>query len=91
VLAVLAAIAVVADLARERLSNAELPAVNGSRATTRLALACAAAGFIALKFLFHIHFSLFGFGFWAAVVLTAALVVVAAWARNAEGVAPTLA
>ena len=29
-------------------------------------LACVAALFVVLKFLFHIHFSYFGFGFWAA-------------------------
>jgi hypothetical protein len=78
VLAVLAALAVVADLAVDRLGGASLPTVGGSRATTRLALAGAAAVCVALKFLLHIHLSLFGFGFWAAVVLTGALVVLAA-------------
>ncbi len=38
---------------------------------------------MALKFLFHIHFSLFGFGFWAAVVLTAALVFLTVRAHGA--------
>ena len=46
-------------------------------------LACVTALFVALKFLFHIHFSYFGFGFWAAIVLTVALVTVALQARNA--------
>jgi hypothetical protein len=32
---------------------------------------------VALKFLFNVHFDLFGFGFWAAAVLAAALVVFA--------------
>jgi len=91
VLAVLAAVAVIADLALDRLSNVELPAINGSRATTRLALAGTAAGFVALKFLFHIHFDLFGVGFWAAVVLPAVLVVSAVRAREAERLTPTLA
>jgi hypothetical protein len=50
-----------------------------------------AAGFVALKFLFHIHFSFFGIGFWAAIVLTAALVVMAMRARDAERVTVTLA
>jgi len=77
VLGVLASLALVADLALDRLSNSELPAVGGSRATTRLALAIAAAAFVGLKFLFHINFDLFGFGFWVAVVLAAALVVLA--------------
>jgi hypothetical protein len=54
-------------------------------------MAAVAAGFVALKFLFHIHFSFFGIGFWAAVVLTAALVVVAARARDAERLTVTLA
>jgi hypothetical protein len=52
-----------------------LPNVGGSRTATRLALAGLTALFVVLKFLFHIHFSLFGFGFWAAIVLTAALVL----------------
>ena len=91
VLAVLATLAMMAYLALERLGNVELPAINGSRATTRFALAATAAGFVALKFLFHIHFSLFGIGFWGPVVLSAALVVTAARARDAEGLTPTLA
>ncbi|HEX4281743.1 MAG TPA: hypothetical protein VHZ27_13320, partial [Solirubrobacteraceae bacterium] len=80
-------------LAIDRLGNGsvEVPAIGSSRATTRLVLAVVAAGFVVLKFLFHIHFSLFGIGFWAAVVLTAALVVVAARARDAERAVPTLA
>ena len=91
VLALLAALAVIVDLALDRLGNVELPAINGSRATTRLALAGAAAGFVALKFLFHIHFDLFGVGFWAAIVLAAVLVVTAVRARDAERLTPTLA
>jgi hypothetical protein len=83
VLAVLAAIAVIADLAIERLSsNTQLPAIAGSRTQTRFILACIAAGFMVLKFLFHIHFSLFGFGFWAAVVLTVAFFYFAMQARH---------
>ena len=54
-------------------------------------LAAVAAGFVALKFLFHIHFGFFGIGFWAAVVLTAALVVTAVRTRDAERLTPTLA
>lgn len=84
VLAVLAVLAVIADLALERLSpQTTLPAIAGSRTMTRFVLACIAAGFVVLKFLFHIHFSLFGFGFWAAVVLTAAFVYLATRARHA--------
>lgn len=85
VLAVIAAVALIGDLAIERLSpQTRLPALGGGRATTRLVLAGITALFVALKFLLHIHFSLFGFGFWAAVVLTVALVVVAMRAFQAE-------
>lgn len=83
VLAVLAAIAVIADLAIERLSpQTQLPAIAGSRTHTRFVLACVAAALVALKFLFHIHFSWFGFGFWAAVILTVAFVYLAMKARQ---------
>ena len=83
VLALLAVIAAVADLAIERFSpHTTLPAIGASRTTTRFVLACIAAGLLALKFLFHIHFSLFGFGFWAAVVLAGAFVFLAARARQ---------
>lgn len=87
ILAVLAAVGVAVDVGLERLSpQTQVPAVSGSRTMTRFVLAAAAAGFVALKFLFHIHFSLFGFGFWAAVVLAAALVVFASRARQAAPV-----
>jgi hypothetical protein len=85
VLAVIAAIAVIVDLAVERLSpTTQVPAVGGTRAATRLVLVGATALFVALKFLFHVHFSLFGFGFWAAVVLTVALVLFALQAQQAD-------
>lgn len=85
VLAFLAALAVVADLAIDRLSpQTQIPAIRESRATTRLVLAAAAAVFVALKFLLHIHFSYFGWGFYAAVVLAAALVFFTVQAREAE-------
>jgi hypothetical protein len=73
VLGLLAALAVIADLALDRLGTTELPSIGGSRAGTRLALSAVAALFLALKFILHAHFSLFGFGFWAAFVLTIAL------------------
>jgi hypothetical protein len=83
VLAVLAALALIADLAIERLSSqTQIPAISGSRLLTRLVLAALAAGFVALKFLLHIHFSYFGFGFYAAVVLAAALVYFSLQARR---------
>ena len=88
ILAVIALIAVFGDLAVERLSpQTTLPTVGGSRVMTRLALAGVAAFFIALKFLLHIHFSDFGWGFYLAVVLTVALLYFADQARRAP-VAP---
>ena len=87
VLAVLAALALIADLGVERLSpGTALPNIRGSRTETRFVLACVAAVFVALKFLFHIHFDAFGFGFWAAVVLTVALVYFAVKARDAGSI-----
>jgi hypothetical protein len=89
VLAVIAVIALLVDLAVERLSpQTTMPMVGGSRATTRLVLAGIAAVFVVLKFLFHIHFSLFGFGFWAAVVLTAALVYCALRVSQGQTIIP---
>jgi hypothetical protein len=88
-LAVLAAIVLIIDLAVDRLSpQTQLPAVGGSRTQTRFVEACVVALFVALKFLFHIHFDLFGFGFWAALVLTVALVYFALQARKAGVGAP---
>jgi hypothetical protein len=39
---------------------------------------------VALKFLLHVHFSLFGLGFWGAVVLTTVLVLLTAKAHRGE-------
>ena len=78
-------LALVADLGIERLApTVRVPALRSSRTLTRLALAGACAACVALKFLLHVHFSLFGFGFWAGAVLTAALVVLASRAREAK-------
>jgi hypothetical protein len=75
ILAFIAALAVAADLAIERLSpQTTLPSIGGSRTQTRFILALICAAFVVLKFLFHIHFSLFGWGFYVDVILTAALV-----------------
>lgn len=83
ILAFIAALAVVADLAIERFSpQTEVPAI-GDRTNTRFVVACVAAFFVALKFLFHIHFSIFGWGFYVIVILTAALVYFALEGRNA--------
>lgn len=77
ILAVLASLAVVADLLIERLSpQTTIPNLGGSRATTRFRLSVIAAAFVALKFVLHIHFSYFSFGFYAAVVICVALVLV---------------
>ena len=90
ILALLAALAVVVDLAIERLSpQTQVPAIGGSRTSTRFILAAAAAGFVLLKFLFHIHFSLFGWGFYVCVLLAAALVYVALQARAGVPIMPS--
>jgi hypothetical protein len=82
ILAVLSALVLIADLGVERLSpGTALPNIGGSRTHTRFVLACVTALFVALKFVFNIHFSDFGFGFYVAVILTAALVWVAFQAR----------
>lgn len=84
ILGVLALAALIADLAVERLSpQTTVPSIGGSRGQTRFVLALAAALFVALKFLFHIHFSYFGWGFYVAVVLTIGLVWLAHLARCA--------
>jgi hypothetical protein len=88
VLGLLAALAVMADLALDRLGTTELPSI-GSRAGTRLVLISAAAFSLALKFILHAHFSLFGFGFWAAFVLTVALLAAGFRALEAEAAAAT--
>jgi hypothetical protein len=83
ILAVLSAVALIVDLGVERLSpGTTVPNIGGSRTHTRFILACITALFVALKFVFNIHFSDFGFGFYAAVVLTAGLVWVAFQTRS---------
>jgi hypothetical protein len=90
VLAVIAAIALLVDLAVERLSpQTTMPMIGGSRSSTRLVLTGITAAFVLLKFLFHIHFSLFGFGFWAAVVLTVALVFASLRISRGQTIVPT--
>jgi hypothetical protein len=90
ILAVLAAIALIVDLAIERMSpETKLPSVGGSRVQTRLVLAGIVGLFVFLKFILNIHFSDFGIGFWLGVILTAGLVYVAVQARRpGVGVAP---
>ena len=90
ILALLAALVIVVDLAVERLSpQTQVPALGGSRTSTRFILAAAAAGFVVLKFLFHIHFSLFGWGFYVTVLITAALVYAALQARAGVPIMPS--
>lgn len=87
ILAVIALLVMVADLAIERLSpQTELPAIGGSRAMTRFVLAMIAVGFVVLKFVLHIHFSYFSWGFYLGVVLVAALAYLALQARQAGDV-----
>ena len=87
ILAFIAALAIVADLGIERLSpQTTLPAIGGSRTQTRFVLALITAAFVVLKFLFHIHFSLFGWGFYVNIILTAALVWVAYQARSGQAI-----
>jgi MYXO-CTERM domain-containing protein len=90
ILAVLALVALIVDLGIERLSpQTTLPTVGGSRSQTRLVLAGLAAFFMLLKFLFHIHFSYFGFGFWAGLVLIIALVLATMRSHQGQGIIPS--
>ncbi len=89
ILAMFCAVAVVVDLAVERLSpQTHVPAIGDSRTATRLALAAGAAACITFKFLLHVHFSRFGWGFYLGAVLVAALVYAAVQSREAELGAP---
>lgn len=86
VIGVLAALALIAQLGVERLSSARMPVVGGSQAMTRLVLAMVAAACVALKFIFNVHITTtyWAVGFWAGVVLAAALLVTAARAHQAD-------
>lgn len=85
VLAVLAVLVIFADLLLERRMPATgIPAIAGSRATNRVVLALAAALFIVLKFLLHISFSQFRWGFYFSLVLAAAFLFVTLAARAEE-------
>jgi hypothetical protein len=88
VLALLCTLALIADLAVERLSpQTRLPALGSSRESTRFALVVAIAVLLALKFILNIHFDLFSWGFYLAVLLTAALVFLSLQARRGEAFA----
>ncbi|MDQ6776600.1 MAG: hypothetical protein M3071_10385 [Actinomycetota bacterium] len=73
VLAVLAAIAFVVDLALDRFGGVQLPVIGSSRATTRIALAGATLGFMVIKFV--VETSALGFGCYLGMVAAIALVV----------------
>ena len=85
VLALMATMFLVADLATERLSPAtRLPTVASDRITGRYWLACAAAALLAFKFVLHLgRFGELALGFWTAVLLVAGLVVLTRRARHA--------
>jgi drug/metabolite transporter (DMT)-like permease len=84
VLALLSCAFLVADLGFERLSpETRVPSIASDRKTTRYILACVAAGLIALKFLFHIgRFGELALGFWLAVLLVGALVMLTRRSRE---------
>jgi hypothetical protein len=74
VLALLAVVALLADLAIERLSpQTQLPMIGGSRAATRTLLAWTGVGLLAFKLLIHLG-SAGGIGFWGALLLGGGLV-----------------
>lgn len=74
VLALLAVVALLADVAVERLSpHTRLPAIGESRIRTRTLLALTAAALLAFKFLIHLG-SAGGLGFWGALLLSGGLV-----------------
>ena len=74
VLALLAVVALLADLGIERLSpQTQVPAIGDSRARTRMVLALTAAGLLAFKLLIHFG-SAGGVGFWGALLLAGGLV-----------------
>jgi hypothetical protein len=86
VLSVIAAAFLVADLGFERLSpQTQLPSLGDDRTLTRFALACTAAVLLTLKFLFHLgRFGELGLGFWLAIMLVAAVVVLTRRAHHAQ-------
>jgi hypothetical protein len=85
VLALMASAFLLADLATERLSpHTRLPTVARDRITGRFAIACTIAGLLALKFVLHLgRFGELALGFWTAVLLAAALVMLTRRARMA--------
>jgi hypothetical protein len=85
VLAVLGCVTLIVYLLVDRLSpQTQLPVIGGSRATTRVLLALVPSALVALKFILHVHFSLFGAGFYIGLIVAVALVVFAELARRHE-------
>lgn len=85
VLSVIASAFLAADVGFERLSpQTRLPSIGGDRTLTRFALACTVAALLGLKFLLHLgRFGELGLGFWLAIMVVAALVVLTRRARQA--------
>jgi hypothetical protein len=85
VLALMASAFVLADLATERLSpQTRLPTVARDRITGRYAIACTTAGLLGFKFVLHLgRFGELALGFWTALLLVAALVMLTRRARIA--------
>jgi hypothetical protein len=90
VLALMASVFLIADLATERLSpETRLPTVASDRITGRYRLACTAAGLLAFKFVLHLgRFGELALGFWTAILLVAGLVMLTRRARHAASSAP---
>jgi hypothetical protein len=76
VLAALAALAFIIDLALERFGGVQLPEIGGSRATTRAALAGATLACMVVKFL--LETSDLGFGCYLGAAAAIALLVLSA-------------
>jgi hypothetical protein len=85
VIALMASVFLIADLATERLSpDTRLPTVAGDRITGRYALACTTAGLLVVKFVLHLgRFGELALGFWTALLLVAGLVMLTRRARIA--------
>jgi hypothetical protein len=90
VLALLTSLALIADLAVERLSpQTALPAVSGSRTMTRLAIVGVTVVLLVIKFLAHV--GSFGWGFFVSLVVLIALAYFAFTEYNAAPAGPTTA
>lgn len=84
VLALLLVLALLVDIAIERLSpHTQVPAIGTSRATTRYVLAVVAVALLGLKLVLHLG-SAGELGFWGAVVLGGGLVWAAYSLRELE-------